>query len=46
VLFHVTKETAIESMLLAQRKDFWQLPGPRAQGGREEEFTRLEDLPD
>jgi hypothetical protein len=44
VFFPVTKETDLESMLLAQRKDFWQLL-ERAQGGREERL-HLEDVPD
>jgi prevent-host-death family protein len=33
VLFPLTEETDVESMLLAHRKDFWQLL--RAQGRRE-----------
>ena len=35
VLFPVTEETDLESMLLAERKDL-AIAGPRTQGGREE----------
>ncbi len=46
VLVPVTEETDLESMLLAQRKDFWQLLD-RAHKEREKKgFTALEDLPD
>jgi prevent-host-death family protein len=36
VLFPVTEETDLESLLLAQRKDFWAIAGPCPQGGTEE----------
>ena len=36
VLFPVTEETDLESMLLAQRKDFWQFLDRAHQDGREE----------
>lgn len=46
VLFPITKDTDLESMLLAQRKDFWQL-ADRAQQreGEKKGFTKLENLP-
>ena len=45
VLFPLTEETDLESMSLAQGKDFWQLRD-RAQKEREKKgFTRLEELP-
>jgi prevent-host-death family protein len=46
VLFPVTEETDLESMLLAQRKDFWQLLDRAHKEGEKKGFTRLEDLPD
>jgi prevent-host-death family protein len=46
VLFPVTKETDLESMLLAQRKEFWQLLDRAQKEGEKKGFTRLEDLPD
>ena len=45
VLLPVTKETDLESMLLAQRMDFWELLD-RAHKEGEKGFTRLEDVPD
>jgi prevent-host-death family protein len=46
VLLPVTEETDLESMLLAQRKDFWQLLDRAHKEGEKKGFTRLEDLPD
>jgi prevent-host-death family protein len=46
VLFPVTEETDLESMLLAQRKDFWQLLDRAHNEGEKKGFTRLEDVPD
>ena len=46
VLLPVTEETDLETMLLAQRKDFWQLLDRAHKEGEKKGFTRLEDLPD
>lgn len=46
VLVPVTEETDLESMLLAQRKDFWQLLDRAHKEGEKKGFTPLEDLPD
>jgi prevent-host-death family protein len=46
VLLPVTEETDLESMLLAQRKDFWQLLDRAHKEGEKKGFTRLEDVPD
>jgi len=46
VLFPVTEETDLESMLLAQRKDFWELVDRTHKEGEKKGFTRLEDVPD
>jgi prevent-host-death family protein len=46
VLIPVTEETALENMLLAQRKDFWQLLDRAHREGEKKGFTRLEDLLD
>ena len=46
VLFPVTEDTDLESMLLAQRKDFWQLVDRAHKEGEKKGFTKLEDLPD
>ena len=43
-LFPVTKDTDLESMLLAQRKDFWQLVDRAHKEGARKGFTKLEDL--
>ena len=45
VLFPVTKDTDLESMLLAQRKDFWRLFNLAHKEGEAKGFTQLEDLP-
>ena len=46
VLLPVTEETDLESMLLAQRKDFWQLLDRAHKEGEKKGFTRLEDVPE
>jgi prevent-host-death family protein len=46
VLFPVTEDTDLESMLLAQRKDFWELVDRAHKEGDKKGFTKLEDLPD
>ena len=46
VLLPVTEETDLESMLLAQRKDFWQLLDRAHKEGEEKGFVRLDDVPD
>ena len=44
VLFPVTEETDLESLLLAQRKDFWQMVDRAHKEGEKKGFTKLEDL--
>jgi len=44
VLVPVTEEADLESMLLAQRKDFWQLLDRAHKEGEKKGFTPLEDL--
>lgn len=46
VLFPVTKETDLESLLLAQNKDFWRMFDQAHKEGEKKGFTRLEDLSD
>jgi prevent-host-death family protein len=46
VLLPVNEETDLEAMLLAQRKDFWQLFDRAHEEGKKKGFTKLEDLPD
>jgi len=46
VLIPVTEETDLESLLLAQRKDFWQMVDRAHKGGEKKGFTKLEDLQD
>lgn len=46
VLFPVTEDTDIESMVLAQNKEFWQLLDRAQKEGEKKGFTKLEDLPD
>jgi len=46
VLFPVTEETDLETMLLSQRKDFWELLERVHKEGKKKGFTRLEDRPD
>jgi len=44
VLFPVTEETDLETMLLAQREDFWRLLDRAHKEGDKKGFTKLEDL--
>jgi prevent-host-death family protein len=46
VLLPVTEETDLETMLLSQRKDFWELLDRAHKEGEKKGFTRLENLPD
>ena len=46
VLVPVTEETDLENMLLAQRKEFWQLLDRAHKEGEKNGFTPIEDLPD
>ena len=46
VLVPVTEETDLESMLLAQRKDFWDMFDRAHKEGEKKGFTNLEDLKD
>ena len=46
VLFPVTEDTDLESMLLAQREDFWRLLDRAHKEGGKKGFTKLEDLGD
>jgi prevent-host-death family protein len=46
VLLPVTEKTDLESMLLAQRKDFWELLERAHKEGEKKGFTALEDVPD
>ncbi len=46
VLIPVTEETDLESILLAQRKDFWQMVDRAHKEGEKKGFTKLEDLQD
>lgn len=45
VLLPVTEETDLESLLLAQRKDFWEVFDRAHREGEKKGFTKLEDLP-
>ena len=44
--FPVTEETDLESMLLTQRQDFWQMFDRAHKEGEKKGFAKLEDLPD
>jgi prevent-host-death family protein len=46
VLVPVTEETDLESMLLAQRKDFWQMFDRAHKEGERKGYTKLKDLPE
>ncbi len=46
VLIPVTEDTDLESLLLAQRKDFWQMVDRAHKEGEKKGFTKLEDLQD
>jgi len=45
VLFPVTEDTDMESMVLAQNKEFWRLMDRAHKEGEKKGFTKLEDLP-
>jgi prevent-host-death family protein len=44
VLLPVSEETDLESLLLSQRKDFWDLFDRADKEGKRKGFTRLKDL--
>lgn len=46
VLFPVTEDTDIESMVLAQNKEFWRLMDRAHKEEEKKGFTKLDDLPD
>jgi antitoxin (DNA-binding transcriptional repressor) of toxin-antitoxin stability system len=46
VLLPVTEETDIESMVLTQNEEFWQLLDRTHKEGEKKGFTKLENLPD
>lgn len=46
VLFSVTEETDLESLLLAQNKEFWQIFDRAHKEGERKGFTKLKELPD
>ena len=46
VLFPVTKETDLESLLLAQNRDFWRMFDRAHKEGVKKGFTRLDEVPD
>ena len=46
VLFPVTEDTDIESMVLAQNKQFWRLMDRAHKEGEKKGFTKIENLPD
>ena len=46
VLFPVTEETDLESLLLAQNKDFWRMFDLAHTEGEKKGFTKLEKIPD
>jgi prevent-host-death family protein len=46
VLFPVTADTDLESMLLAQSKEFWAMFDRAHKEGEKKGFTKLDDLPD
>ena len=45
VLLPVTEETDLESLLLAQRSDFWELVDRAHAEGEARGFTKFKDLP-
>ncbi len=45
VLLPVTEETDLESLLLSQRKDIWQMFDRAHSEGDKKGFTKFEDLP-
>lgn len=46
VLFPVTEESDLESLLLAQNKDFWRMFDRAHKEGERKGFTKLEEVPD
>ncbi len=46
VLLPVTEETDLETLLLSQRKDFWNLMDRAHKEGQRKGFTKARDLPD
>lgn len=46
VLFPVAEDTDVESMVLAQNKEFWRLMDRAHKEGEKKGFTKLKDLPD
>jgi prevent-host-death family protein len=46
VLFPVTEESDLESLLLAQNKDFWRMFDRAHKEGERKGFTKLEKVPD
>ena len=46
VLFPVTEDTDIESMVLAQNKEFWRLMDRAHKEGEKKGFTNIDDLSD
>lgn len=46
VLFPVTEESDLESLLLAQSKDFWRMFDRAHKEGERKGFTKLEKVPD
>ncbi len=45
VLLPVTEETDLESLLLAQRQDFWDMFDRAHREGEKKGFTKFEDMP-
>ncbi len=46
VLFPVTNETDLESLLLVQNKDFWRMFDRAHKEGEKKGFTSLDEVPD
>lgn len=46
VLFPVTEESDLESLLLAQNKNFWRMFDRAHKEGERKGFTKLEKIPD
>lgn len=44
--FPTTEDTDLESMVLAQNKEFWRLMDRAHKEGEKKGFTKLEELPD
>jgi antitoxin (DNA-binding transcriptional repressor) of toxin-antitoxin stability system len=45
VLLPVTEETDLETLLLSQRKEFWELLDRAHKEGQKKGFTKVADLP-